>query len=289
MWQRFTERARKVVFHAQEEAQRFGEGYVSTEHLLLGLVRESEDTAAGVLKGMGISLNRIRKEVENQLPRGDARPSQDMTLTPRAKRVIDLSYEEARNFGDNYIGTEHLLLGLIREGDGLAGRVLAKLGADLDHARAVLIAQRVGDDKDGHTGGAEPVLPSPKQFPLTPQARAIAFLSGGRIHEHLLLTMIANPESNAAKIIAAQCEDIGAFQLALWQEMARAAAIGYHRTNGGIIDELLASAQTEAGGEPIQPHHILLALLRIQDPAFSRTLQDHGLSYERSRELAGEL
>jgi ATP-dependent Clp protease ATP-binding subunit ClpC len=88
MWQRFTERARKVVFYAQEEAQKFGEGYVSTEHLLLGLVRESDSVAARVLDKLGVSLNRVRAEVEKQLPRGDARPNQDMTLTPRAKRVI---------------------------------------------------------------------------------------------------------------------------------------------------------------------------------------------------------
>ncbi len=140
MWQRFTERARKVVFYAQEEAQKFGEGYVSTEHLLLGLVRESDSVAARVLDKLGVSLNRIRAEVEKQLPRGDARPSQDMTLTPRAKRVIDLAYDEARNLNNNYIGTEHLLLGLIREGDGLAGRVLAKLGVELEKARREVMA-----------------------------------------------------------------------------------------------------------------------------------------------------
>src|SRR3984957_9408512 len=140
MWQRFTERARKVVFYAQEEAQKFGEGYVSTEHLLLGLVRESDSVAARVLEKLNVSLNRIRAEVEKQLPRGDARPSQDMTLTPRAKRVIDLAYDEARNLNNNYIGTEHLLLGLIREGDGLAGRVLAKLGVELEKARKEVMA-----------------------------------------------------------------------------------------------------------------------------------------------------
>lgn len=139
MWQRFTERARKVVFYAQEEAQKFGEGYVSTEHLLLGLIRESDSVAARILEHKGISLNRIRAEVERQLPRGDARPSQDMTLTPRAKRVIDLAYDEARNANNNYIGTEHLLLGLIREAEGLAGRVLSKLGAELQPMREIMM------------------------------------------------------------------------------------------------------------------------------------------------------
>ncbi|HLO97156.1 MAG TPA: Clp protease N-terminal domain-containing protein [Fimbriimonas sp.] len=135
MWQRFTERARKIVFYAQEEAQKFGEGYVSTEHLLLGLTRGSDTTAARVLEDHGISISTVRAEVEKQLPQGDNRPNQDMSLTLRAKRVIDLSYDEARNLNNNYIGTEHLLLGLIREGDGLAGRVLAKLGVDLEWVR----------------------------------------------------------------------------------------------------------------------------------------------------------
>jgi len=145
MWQRFTERARKVVFYAQEEAQKFGEGYVSTEHLLLGLVRETDSVAARVLERLEVSLSRIRAEVEKQLPRGEARPSSDMTLTPRAKRVIDLAYDEARNLNNNYIGTEHLLLGLIREGDGLAGRVLAKLGVELERARREVMALQDND------------------------------------------------------------------------------------------------------------------------------------------------
>ena len=153
MWQRFTERARKVVFYAQEEAQKFGEGYVSTEHLLLGLVRESDSVAARVLEKLGVSLTRIRAEVEKQLPRGDARPSQDMTLTPRAKRVIDLAYDEARNLNNNYIGTEHLLLGLIREGDGLAGRVLAKLGVELEKARREVMALQDNETQTKSGGG----------------------------------------------------------------------------------------------------------------------------------------
>ncbi len=145
MWQRFTERARKVVFYAQEEAQKYGEGYVSTEHLLLGLVRESDSVAARVLESAGISLSRIKAEVEKQLPRGESRQSHDMTLTPRAKRVIDLAYDEARNLNNNYIGTEHLLLGLIREADGLAGRVLAKLGVELDQIRREVMSLQDSD------------------------------------------------------------------------------------------------------------------------------------------------
>src|SRR5437016_11360149 len=135
MWKTFTERARRVVFYAQEEAGRLGENYVSTEHLLLGLVRENDSVAARILDRLGVSLGRIRSEIERQVTRGDGRLGQDMQLTPRAKRVIDLAYDEARQLNNNYIGTEHLLLGLIREGDGLAGRVLQKLGVDLERTR----------------------------------------------------------------------------------------------------------------------------------------------------------
>jgi ATP-dependent Clp protease ATP-binding subunit ClpC len=152
MWQRFTERARKVVFYAQEEAQKFGEGYVSTEHLLLGLVRESDSVAARVLDRLGVSLTKVRSEVEKQLPKGDLRQNQDMTLTPRAKRVIDLAYDEARNLNNNYIGTEHLLLGLIREGDGLAGRVLAKLGIELEKARREVMALQDNETQTRSSG-----------------------------------------------------------------------------------------------------------------------------------------
>src|SRR5579862_2229705 len=146
MWQRFTERARKVVFYAQEEAGRLGENYVSTEHLLLGLVRENDSVAARILDRLGVSLGRIRSEIERQVTRGDGRLGQDMQLTPRAKRVIDLAYDEARQLNNNYIGTEHLLLGLIREGEGLAGRVLAKLGVDLERTRREVMALQDHDN-----------------------------------------------------------------------------------------------------------------------------------------------
>src|SRR5438067_1458155 len=116
MWQRFTERARRAVFFAWEEAGRLGENYVSTEHLLLGLVRENDSAAARILDRMGVSLSRIRREIERQVTRGDERLGQKIELTPRGKRVIDLAYDEARQLSNNYIGTEHLLLGLIREG-----------------------------------------------------------------------------------------------------------------------------------------------------------------------------
>ena len=153
MWQRFTERARRVVFFAQEEAGRLGENYVSTEHLLLGLVRENDSVAARILERLGVSLGRVRSEIERQVARGDGRLGQDMQLTPRAKRVIDLAYDEARQLNNNYIGTEHLLLGLIREGEGLAGRVLSKLGVDLEKTRRVVLEIQDAEPQQGSQSG----------------------------------------------------------------------------------------------------------------------------------------
>src|SRR5947207_5971230 len=145
MWQRFTERARRVVFFAQEEAGRLSQNYVSTEHLLLGLVREDDSVAARIFDCLGGGLSKIRSEVEAKVERGDGRRGQDMQLTPRAKRVIDLAYDEARQLSNNYIGTEHLLLGLIREGEGLAGRVLTSLGITLEKARGEIVLLQDND------------------------------------------------------------------------------------------------------------------------------------------------
>jgi ornithine carbamoyltransferase len=154
MWQRFTERARRVIFFGQEEAARLGESYVGTEHLLLGLVRESDSVAGRILDRLGIVLSQVRSEIERQVTRGHGNLGQDMQLTPRAKRVIDLAYEEARQLNNNYIGTEHLLLGLIREGDGLAARVLVKLGADLELTRREVYTLQEGESGMGGLPGA---------------------------------------------------------------------------------------------------------------------------------------
>ena len=145
MWQRFTERARRVVFFAQEEAGRLGENYVSTEHLLLGLVREKDSVAARILDRMGVSSGRIRSEIERQITPGDGRLGQDMQLTPQAKRALDLAYDEARQLGNDYIGTEHLLLGLIRESEGLTERVLVQAGIELERARREVVAMQDAD------------------------------------------------------------------------------------------------------------------------------------------------
>jgi len=133
---KFTERARRVLSLAQEEAQRFNHNYIGTEHLLLGLVREGDGLAAKVLANLGIELNKVRSAVEFIIGRGDRPPTGEVGLTPRAKKVIELAVDEARRLNHHYIGTEHLLLGLVREGEGIAAGVLESLGVNLEKVRA---------------------------------------------------------------------------------------------------------------------------------------------------------
>ncbi len=154
MFGRFTERAQKVLFLAQEEAKRLNHNFVGTEHLLLGLVREGEGIAARALQKLGVDLVKVRQEVERMIGKGDKPILQSVSYTPRAKKVIELAIEEGRNLGHNYVGTEHLLLGLIREGEGIAAKVLANLGVDLKRAR-VQVMHLLGGDAQGTTGGYE--------------------------------------------------------------------------------------------------------------------------------------
>ncbi len=136
---KFTARARKVITLAQEEAVRFNHNYIGTEHLLLGLLREGEGVAAKVLVEMGVELNRVRSAVEFIIGRGDRMIVGEIGLTPRAEKVIELAVDEARRLGHHYIGTEHLLLGLIREGEGVAAKVLDSFGVNLEKVRTQTI------------------------------------------------------------------------------------------------------------------------------------------------------
>ncbi len=138
MWQRFTERARRAIFYAQEEAVLLGLSQVSTEHLLLALIRDPDCTAVRILQHLKISPEAIRQAIRQCAPRGTESSPRDMSLTPRGKRVIDLAYEEARQLNNNYIGTEHLLLGLIREEGGLARQILTQFGLELEKVREIV-------------------------------------------------------------------------------------------------------------------------------------------------------
>ncbi|MBA3249375.1 MAG: ATP-dependent Clp protease ATP-binding subunit [Geodermatophilaceae bacterium] len=139
MFERFTDRARRVVVLAQEEARMLNHNYIGTEHILLGLIHEGEGVAAKALESLGISLEGVRSQVEEIIGQGQQAPSGHIPFTPRAKKVLELSLREALQLGHNYIGTEHILLGLIREGEGVAAQVLVKLGADLNRVRQQVI------------------------------------------------------------------------------------------------------------------------------------------------------
>jgi ATP-dependent Clp protease ATP-binding subunit ClpC len=151
MFERFTDRARRVIVLAQEEARLLDHDYIGTEHILLGLIREREGVAAQALESLGISLEAVRAEVEQVIGRGQTTPGPQIPFTPRSKKVLELSLREARSLGHDYIGTEHILLGLIREGEGVAAQVLVKLGADLQRTREQVIALL-----SGYAGGVEP-------------------------------------------------------------------------------------------------------------------------------------
>ena len=132
MFERFTDRARRVVVLAQEEAKMLNHNYIGTEHILLGLIHEGEGVAAKALESLGISLDAVREQVQDIIGQGQQQPTGHIPFTPRAKKVLELSLREALQLGHSYIGTEHILLGLIREGEGVAAQVLVKLGADLN-------------------------------------------------------------------------------------------------------------------------------------------------------------
>lgn len=144
MFGRFTERAQRVIVLSQEEARRLGHNVVGTEHILLGLIAEGEDVAARSLLSLGISIDQVRKEVERLIGRGGQPTEGQIGFTPRSKRVLELAFDEARRLGHTYIGTEHLLLGLIREGEGVAAQVLHNLGADLERVRSQVTSQLGG-------------------------------------------------------------------------------------------------------------------------------------------------
>lgn len=205
---RFTERARKVLSLAQEEAQRFQHNYIGTEHLLLGLVQEGEGVGARVLIDLGADLARVRSAVEFIIGRGDRIVLGEVGLTPRSKKVIELAVDEARRLGHHYIGTEHLLLGLVREGEGIAAGVLESLGINLEKARqkTLQVLQAPGQDQ-GELSAATPARKPEHYEGFTAHARDVmgfaeeearAFQRDYIGTEHLLLGLLREEESSAA-------------------------------------------------------------------------------------------
>ena len=217
VFERFTDRARGVVVLAQEEARLLNHNYIGTEHLLLGLIHEGEGIAATALQRLGLSLDMVRSRVEEIIGHGGSSPSGHIPFTPRAKKVLELSLREALQLGHNYIGTEHLLLGLIREGEGVAAQVLAQLGLDL-----ALVRQEVIQLLSGY---APPVAGLPRTVPPadTPagarakdEARRLAGDRPVGTH-HVVTAILGDDESLGAKALAA----LGVTAEALEAELAR--------------------------------------------------------------------
>ena len=186
MFERFTDRARRVLVLAQEEARLLNHSFIGTEHILLGLIHEGEGLAAKALESLGISLEAVREKVEETIGPAGSAPTGSPPFTPRAKKVLELSLREALQLGHNYIGTEHMLLGLVREGEGVAAQVLQQLGADLPRVRQQVIQLLSGSigreaqapqqggvvraDPSG-LSGARPVRPQPHPARSRAQAR----------------------------------------------------------------------------------------------------------------------
>ena len=199
MFERFTDRARRVVVLAQEEARTLNHHYVGTEHILLGLVHEGEGVAARALDSLGIGLETVREKVEETVGRGEKPPSGHIPFTPRTKKVLELSLRESLQRGHNYIGTEHILLGMISEGEGVAAQVLVGLGADLDRVRQqvaqVLHAYRSRTEISGpgerqRKVAVRPPGSGPREFWLTEMQDALAKIADRltAIERHLGMT-----------------------------------------------------------------------------------------------------
>jgi ATP-dependent Clp protease ATP-binding subunit ClpC len=168
VFERFTERARRVVVLAQEEARMLNHSYIGTEHLLLGLIHEGEGVAARALEALGISLEAVRQQIEEIIGEGETPSSSHIPFTPRAKRVLELSLREALELGHKHIGTEHILLGLVAEREGVAAQVLARQGATMDRVR-----QEVVSLLRGYVHEEEPARPEPEhEEPLCPRCTA---------------------------------------------------------------------------------------------------------------------
>ena len=171
MFERFTDRARRVVVLSQEEARLLNHNYIGTEHLLLGLLHESEGIAADVLTGMGLEWERVREAVRRRIGEGGGAPVGHIPFTPRAKTVLELSLREALGLGNNYIGTEHVLLGLLREGQGVAAETLTEFGVDLSSVRQEVIRRMSQGPGTGQSEGKKaPTCPGCWQ-PLEGRAR----------------------------------------------------------------------------------------------------------------------
>ncbi len=247
MFERFTDRARRVVVLAQEEARGLQHNYIGTEHILLALIHEGQGVAYQVLKGFDLPLEQVREEVVQRVGRGTSEPTGRIPFTPRAKKVLELSLREALQLRHNYIGTEHILLGLIREGDGVAAQILRARGADLQWVR-------------------EAVLDVLAQYPV-PSSRGRRWTRRetrmAREFDPAMARGLADPADPVQRLVARQREEL--------------------RTTPAA-DASLSEAQRLAGVRPVGSHHLLLAALADANTAAARVLAGLGVDLDRAKE-----
>ena len=288
---KFTERARKVLSLAQEEAQRFQHNYIGTEHLLLGLVREGEGVAAKVLNNLGVDLNKVRSTVEFIIGRGDRIVLGEIGLTPRAKKVIELAVDEARRLNHHYIGTEHLLLGLVREGEGIASGVLESLGVNLERVRTQTIQVLSHAEGTPAEGSTEKPAPRPaeafgKVIQLA-QEEAQHFQHDHVGTEHLLLGLLREGDGIAAKVLSNLGVELDKLRMAVelisWHgDYKHSGVVELNRRAG----EVLAQAAFEASHfkhDYISTEHLLLGLTRIEESFAAAALQSISISMAKVR------
>ena len=299
---RFNDRAKRVLALAQDEAIRFNHNYIGTEHLLLGLVREGEGAAARVLDSLGVELSKVRTGVESLIGRGDSTTSpSEITLSPRTKKVIELAIDEARKLGHSHVGTEHLLLGLVREGGHIGAKVLESLGVTLEKVREQVIA--VLGRPHGYASGP---LPDPRELPASapfdlldrPAKRVLGLAEEeARLMRHNWIgtehTLIALVRSDGVAQRALQA-------LGVTLEQARAGvfkAVPPRETDVTEITvtprvrTLLGKAITLAApsADLVKPQHLLLALVADPEGIGSQVLTELGATPEKVRVAVDKL
>jgi ATP-dependent Clp protease ATP-binding subunit ClpC len=204
LFERFTDRARRVVVLAQEEARMLNHNYIGTEHILLALSREAEGVAAKALESLDISLEAARQKVAEIIGQGQAAPTGHISFTPRAKKVLELAFREAMQLGHNYIGTEHILLGLIREGEGVGAEVLQRLGADLNRVRQTVI-----QILSGYVPGAEEMPIEASTPPSGPRCSSCSLPLEGALAYRTLLAEPAEEEGDPISVSIIYCKKCG--------------------------------------------------------------------------------
>ena len=295
-FEKFTERARKVMSLAQEEAQRFNHNYIGAEHILLGLVREGDGVAAKALDRLGIELQQVRNAVEFIIGRGDRIVLSEVGLTPRAKKVIELAVDEARRLNHHYIGTEHLLLGLLREGEGIAAGVLESLGVNLDRLRAATVdvltrpeylQLAVIRERDGIGGQVLQAQTQPRRSPaelgrFTSSARQVIADTITEARErsqrevgtgHALLALLRDEDGVAAQTLRQAGIDLDRVRREIEQTIGPRPPAGEQAARGPVgLDShmlrVIAISAVEAGDmhdQNVGPEHLLLAIIREGD------------------------